>query len=231
MATDSENFVGLAVGVFVGLTFLLCCCGGSICGCLFLCSRKRHPPQTHVVATTPATGPTVVSTTESNTPTAYPMQLPLSPYSPQPSPTVYPTQPPSPVAAYPPQPQMMYQNAQFSPGLAPPSYDSATSYPSAVRIFALPLKFSKHDLVTASTNGDVQLKEMLIAGSSLKSSGPLPSPADFSIPSPADGSLSSWATVSPLWWISSSISKPVLPFLGHCPVTYKQCCPACRIYP
>ena len=112
LSTAGSVNVGLAVGLSLGLLFLICIFG-AIGGFVFYCSRKRRPPQTGVAATTPDN---VVAKTE-NTPAASPTP---PPYPPRSSPTIYPTQA-SPVASYPPQP-----DAQLRVVL--PSYDAATSY-------------------------------------------------------------------------------------------------------
>ena len=141
LSDDSTANVGLAVGLSVGLFFALCCCGVPICIVVTIyCRAKKRVrnTRTRVVATTPSTGPSVVTSTRdtsfTNTPTTYPYprqpyptQFTPNPYSAQFTPAPYSTQfTPTP---YPTQPQPVYKDAQFSYGEAPPSYDAALSFP------------------------------------------------------------------------------------------------------
>ena len=135
LSDDSTVNVGLAVGLTVGLFFGLgcvCCCGVPSCiGVIVYCDGKKRArnTRTSVVATTPSTGPSVVTSTRdtsfTNTATTYPYprqphptQFTPAPYSAQFTPAPYPTQP-----------QPVYKDAQFSYGEAPPSYNAALSFP------------------------------------------------------------------------------------------------------
>ena len=117
--------MGLAVGLSVAIVFMLILIGVPICVvvAVYSSNRRRLVTRTRFVATTPATGTTVVTsagnTSFSTAPTAYPAQ---------PNPGFYPSQPPpAPYSAYPGQPQERH-------GEAPPSYDAATMYPPQVAI-------------------------------------------------------------------------------------------------
>ena len=124
--------VGLVVGLTLGLFFGVCFLALPICiGVAIYCNAKKRVRniRTRVVATTPSTGPSVVTSTRdtsfTNTPTTYP--YPRQPYPTQFTPAPYSTQfTPDP---YPTQPQPVYKDAQFSYGEAPPSYDAALSFP------------------------------------------------------------------------------------------------------
>ena len=66
----SGSSTGLAVGLTVGLLFLLLIIGIPICIVVIICCykinrRSQRPPQTRV-ATTPATGPTVVTSNQTS---------------------------------------------------------------------------------------------------------------------------------------------------------------------
>ena len=142
---DSTVNVGLAVGLTVGLFFglgCLCCCAVPSCiGVIVYCDGKKRArnTRTSVIATTPSTGPSVVTSTRdtsfTNTPTTYPYprqpyptQFTSDPYSTQFTPDPYSTQfTPTPYST---QPQPVYKDAQFSYGEAPPSYNAALSFPS-----------------------------------------------------------------------------------------------------
>ena len=120
---DSTVNVGLAVGLTVGLFFGVFFLALPICiGMAIYCNAKKRVrnTRTHVVTTTPSTGPSVVTSTRdtsfTNTPTTYP--YPRQPYPTQFTPDPYPTQP-----------QPVYKDAQFSYGEAPPSYNAALSFP------------------------------------------------------------------------------------------------------
>ena len=119
----SVNVAGLVVGLTFGVIFLLCIVGVPICIGVVICyttnKSSQRPLQTRVVATTPATGPTVVTsnqTTSMTNPNLY--AQPQYPQQPQP-PVLY-TQP-----QYPQQPA--YKDAQLSFQEAPPSYDAVTT--------------------------------------------------------------------------------------------------------
>ena len=105
------NVAGLAVGLTVGLIFLLFIVGVPICIGVIICyttnKSSRRALRTHVVATTPATGTTVV-TSNQTTSTANP-NLYAQPQ--------YPQQPQQPV----------YKDAQLSFQEPPPSYDALTA--------------------------------------------------------------------------------------------------------
>ena len=105
----SLNSAGLVVGLTFGLIFfLLLFIGSPICVWVILCcykmNRSQRPLQTRVVATTPATGATVVNPNQT-TSTANPSFF---------------TQP-----QYPQQP--VYKDAQLSSQEPPPSYDTVTA--------------------------------------------------------------------------------------------------------
>ena len=103
---------GLVVGLTVGLLILLFFIGIPICIGVVVCystkrrRRSRHPTRTHVVATTPATGATVVTSNQTTSMT---------------NPNIY-TQ-----SQYPQGP--MYKEAQLSSQEPPPppSYDAVTA--------------------------------------------------------------------------------------------------------
>ena len=105
--TSTVN-VGLAVGLSVGLSFLFFCVGIPICivVCAVCASNKhRHSTlRTHVVATTPSGGTTVVTANQA-TATSVPIAQPLLQ-------------------------QQAYEDAQFSSQVAPPSYTAATTFPT-----------------------------------------------------------------------------------------------------
>ena len=80
--------VGLAVGLSVGLFFLLCVCAIPLCIIIVVClinrrSRRRPVLQTRVVATMPYAGATVVNQTQGTSFNApYPAQPSQAPYYP-----------------------------------------------------------------------------------------------------------------------------------------------------
>ena len=120
------NVAGLVVGLTFGVIFLLCIIGVPICIGVVICyttNKSSHRPlRTHVVATTPATGATVVTsnqTTSMTNPNIYTQ----SQYPQQPQPPVLYTQPQYP--QYPQQP--VYNDAQLSFQEAPSSYDAVTT--------------------------------------------------------------------------------------------------------
>ncbi|CAI8021007.1 Vitellogenin receptor [Geodia barretti] len=128
--SDEENCanvnvnVGLAVGLSVAICFILIIVGVPVCVVVTVYwsnRRRQRLVRTRIVGTTPIGGgaTTVVSSTGntsfSATPTAYPVQQPYYPTQPPPAP--YPSQP-----AYSTQPQM-------KDGEAPPSYETASTYP------------------------------------------------------------------------------------------------------
>ena len=101
--------VGLAVGLSVGLTFMSLIIGIPICFGVIVCykvHRSRRPLQDNVVATTPATGATVV-TPNQTTPTANPNVYVQSQHPQQPQ-------------------EAVYEDVQFGSQVALPSYDAAT---------------------------------------------------------------------------------------------------------
>ena len=122
----SVNVAGLVVGLTFGVIFLLCIVGVPICIGVVICyttNKSSHRPlRTHVVATTPATGATVV-TSNQTTSTANPNLYAQPQYPQQPQPPVLYSQP-----QYPQQPQQpVYKDAQLSFQEAPPSYDAVTT--------------------------------------------------------------------------------------------------------
>ena len=123
--------VGLAVGLSVAIVFMIILIGVPICVvvAVYSSNRRRLVTRTRLVATTPATGTTVVTsagnTSFSAAPTAYPAQPNPGFYPSQPPPAPYSTYPPQ--ASYPGQPQEKH-------GEAPPSYDAAIMYPPQVAI-------------------------------------------------------------------------------------------------
>lgn len=101
--------VGLAVGLSFGLTFMSLIIGIPICFGVIVCykvHRSRRPLQDNVVATTPATGDTVV-TPNQTTPTAIPNLYVQSQHPQRPE-------------------QALYEDTQFGSQVALPSYDAAT---------------------------------------------------------------------------------------------------------
>ena len=112
--TSTVN-VGLAVGLSVGLTVFLLFVAVPICFIVcvvYAANKRRHPTvMTHVVATTPSGGTTVVTANQA-TATSAPIVQPSAPI------------------VQPPLHQPTYKDAQFSSQVAPPSYSAATAFPT-----------------------------------------------------------------------------------------------------
>ena len=115
---------GLAVGLTVGLLILLFFIGIPICIGVIIRYRSRRPLRTHVVATTPATGATVVTpnqTTSMTNPNLYAQSQ-------------HPQQP-------------VYKDAQLSFQEPPPSYYADTAAANTTQ--QIPLVICLHLIVAA----------------------------------------------------------------------------------
>ena len=127
--TDESSDVGLAVGLSVAsvitflLFFLLPICLIVVVYCVS--EREQRSVQSRVVETSASGGTAVVTSTQTNETSFTDVAAP------------YPTQPPLPqpaITQYPPQHQqsVYHKDAHLSVQVPPPSYESATTFPSYV---------------------------------------------------------------------------------------------------